>query len=436
MVSTCFTSPGQRPFCTEVLEGPIDISTSNNAFEISTTSMHVVGGTPTPSFGDNPGPEAPVTSQFGIETINPGTTAVFTISSATDSAVLASQTGAGNSVPAATVSRKSNGVSKGAVAGIAIGTAIVGAAIAFLVAFLLFKRRNRSRQHSGYDAHPELVSLAKAGPDSHVQEMSQAPLPHGAAAAAVGISKRDTDLTDLSHSSDFSAGVLPQAADDRTVKEKASLLFDQVQLHVENFYRDVHASITPSMESGLSRFGTGTENTAEMLQDSSRPTVVIKHALMAYVLSITSPFGGSDTALFPRDVAGIQGGEQFKRTPDLSAAYILYKRLATHLHTASPPNPSRQSDIREAAEHFSLTFFPWVNPRYGDQEKDEHLVQVISNALDLNIWLYGQPFIYQFLWEGVGHRGVVVAPGLTKESDAKGVVGRPQMLLEPVVVPT
>jgi hypothetical protein len=121
----------------------------------------------------------------------------------------------------------------------------------------------------------------------------------------------------------------------------------------------------------------------------------------------------------------------------MSAAYILYKRLAVHLHaTFTSTSQSRQTDIREAAEHFALTFFPWADPGYGDQEKVEDLVQIISNALDLVIWLYGQPFVYEFAWES-GRRGIVVAPGLIKTTDSKGRMGsQPLTLLEPAVVMT
>ncbi|ORY12348.1 hypothetical protein BCR34DRAFT_304179 [Clohesyomyces aquaticus] len=410
-----------------------------------TTSFDLDSPTPVPTTNNVPPPpagETPNGSAVGFP--KEPTTQVTVISSAAitkspttsiDSAGLATQTPTSPTLQSANASGKSDGVSKGAVAGIAIGTAIIGAAIAFLVAFLLFKRRRRSRPHtgSGYESNPELMSLAKAGQMSHVREMSQTHLPTPIIAAAAIPPRQDVDLTSPD-TPDFLAGVLPPPADDQTVREKVASLFDQIQLHVENFYRDVHASITPSMETGLSRFGNGGEGVAEMLQNSSRPTVVLKHALMGYVLGITSPAGGTDVALFPKDVTGIRDGEQFKGDSDLSAAYALYKRLAVHLHSSTPPPPSRKSDILEAAEHFSLTFFPWANPRYGDQEQDENLVQIINSALELSIWLYGEPASYEFRWEGVGRRGIVLAPGLTKMDDGSG--RQPQMLLEPVVVPT
>lgn len=61
-------------------------------------------------------------------------------------------------------------------------------------------------------------------------------------------------------------------------------------------------------------------------------------------------------------------------------------------------------------------------------------MQLISDALDVSIWLYGQPYLYEFVWEGVGRRGTVVAPGLAKLTDERGrVLERSRILLEPGV---
>lgn len=130
-------------------------------------------------------------------------------------------------------------------------------------------------------------------------------------AASTRPGKGDIDLTNLSHSSDFLASILPQTADDHEVRERVSTLFDQVHLHVENFYRDVNATLTVSMERDLGGFLT--PESGKLLRGSARSTVAIKHILMGYVLGITAPDGnaasGSTGALFPRDVAGVGNGD-------------------------------------------------------------------------------------------------------------------------------
>jgi hypothetical protein len=87
--------------------------------------------------------------------------------------------------------------------------------------------------------------------------------------------------------------------------------------------------------------------------------------------------------------------------------------------------------MREAAEHFALTFFPWANPNYTDQERDEDLVHIIYSALEVAVWLYGQPFACEVLWDGVGRSGIVVSPRVVRVVDDGG---HGQVVLENVVV--
>jgi hypothetical protein len=300
---------------------PLELGTSKiNSNTPKETSKNLGAATPEPS-------ENPVASHTSTAVSR---TAHHTIS---EDAVSPTQTISPSILAVASTSQKSNGVPPGAVAGIAIGTCILGAAIALVAAFFLFKRRKRSSTSglSAYDSSPELVALSK-GPTPYIQEISQVSAPNAAAAVIV---KRDMDLTDLSRSSDFLAGVLPQTADDQTVRSKVSMLFDQIQQHVENFYRDVHASITPSMENDLTRFGTPGIDMKELLQSASMPTVAIKHALMGYVLRITSPEGDEST-LFPSDVVGVGGKKQFG-TPGQYSVYVQehYRTLTIHRSVCS-----------------------------------------------------------------------------------------------------
>lgn len=38
----------------------------------------------------------------------------------------------------------------------------------------------------------------------------------------------------------------------------------------------------------------------------------------------------------------------------------------------------------------------------------------------MRIWLFGQPDIYEFQWEGAGRRGVIVSPGLVRRTYVNG----------------
>lgn len=346
-------------------------------------------------------------------------------------------------------SNNGSSLSTGAVAGIAIAMLIVGGVIAFIVAFFLFKRRNRKQGVNGgastytsyADSTPELVmmqqkSVGLGGRNSPYVQVSQTPI-----AAPIASPIPLPAPVQQSSSSDITS-FLPPAAHDNAVQSRVSTLFGEIQRHVEIYYRDVHASITPSIEPELARFGAKDVNMVELLQDCSSPTTALKHALAAYVLGITGPKREEDgETLFPEELNGVRVRNEDDTTPDtnLTAAMTLHRRLSVYLYTSthSISNPRRswnfQSDIREAAEHFSLTFFPWANPTASDQDKEEDLARTISEALELRIWLFGQPCTYEFEWEGTGRRGVLICPTLVRRTDESGE-GERRVVVEGTVV--
>ena len=210
-------------------------------------------------------------------------------------------------LPAVSSDGGSQGVSKGAVAGIAISTAIIGAAIALFAAFFFLKRRRRTSGHPYSDFAPEFVSHVNVKNTPYVQISQSSAPPPPVLAAASHSEKRDLDLANLSNSSDFLAGVLAPAADEQSVQNKVAALFKRFQDHVDSYYRDVHATMTPSMESDLARFG---DDLIEIVENSSVPTVAIKHALAGYILNIVSPEAEDQATLFPAEIAGLKASER------------------------------------------------------------------------------------------------------------------------------
>jgi hypothetical protein len=269
------------------------------------------------------------------------------------------------------------GIAPGAVAGIAISTAIIGAAIAFLLAFLLFKRRNhREGRRAGAglgvsESHPELTALSKPAPESpyqmpqrhnsHSRNISMAsetganastPLntfrhSHGAVSSTTIVAATMAPPTAVSASATTEdylmslGGILPPPVENTTIRAKFTALFAQIHSHVETFYRDVNASITPSMEPELAQFGTqtGERDMAELLENVGNPTIAIKHALVEYVLGIASPpsgdrLEGEGRSLFPKCIVGLAGGQlaeslkrerqgEFFTFPPCSAVHLL-----------------------------------------------------------------------------------------------------------------
>lgn len=168
----------------------------------------------------------------------------------------------------------------GAAAGIGVGCAVVGALFALMLSYLFFKKgeARQSRRRS-----------------SRMEKSNPGFLPDKESAVVITQGQNiDSDLDRL----------LPQEADDSTVRKKASTLFDQVELHVENYYRDVKVSITPAMERELSRFSSPhlSEPLVAFLNSTSRPRQLIKHSLAFHVISLTLATGESSRSLVPPEI--------------------------------------------------------------------------------------------------------------------------------------
>jgi len=349
---------------------------------------------------------------------------------------------------------ETNGLSAGAVTGIAIGTFIIGAAIAFAAAFFLFRQRNKhknanvsTKNYPSYaDSAPDLGMMqhkgvgSLGGRHSPYVQVSQTPMP--ATPTAALSPPMITPAAMANESCKDVTSFLPPAADDDEVWNGVSHLFSMMHEHIEKFYRDVHACITPSMEPSIAKFGIKDVDMAELLQECSSPTAALKHALVAYVLGITGPKqkGAKEGTLFPEELAHVANGadvgsgkppslpldprKALSSHPILDPAFIaatsLYRRVSVYLYSTITGYPNRrkswmaQSETREAAEHFSLTFFPWANPTSSDQDRDEDLARIITDTLTVRIWLFGQLDTYEFEWEGVGERGIVINPELVK----------------------
>jgi len=85
--------------------------------------------------------------------------------------------------------------------------------------------------------------------------------------------------------------ILPQQADDATVKQKVLILFDQVELHVDNFYHEDAVQLTPEQEGALSKFGTPalSKPLVSLLETATRRNRLIKHCLAFYAVSLVTP---------------------------------------------------------------------------------------------------------------------------------------------------
>jgi hypothetical protein len=202
-------------------------------------------------------------------------------------------------VPSNAVKRPqtSNGLQDhaGEVAGIAIGAALALAFITFVITFVVMRQKQHSTgtpRHHGEKANNSYLSAGSIG-DSPSDHGSKQPI-----------------VTDQSVVSDPTRGLdthLPPSADDSTVRNKISTLYEQIGLHVENFYHKSAISVPPGAEAELADFESpylpGT--LALLLQQARSGVPIIKHCLTGLILSRTSPSGDPKNTFLPIEFVGL-----------------------------------------------------------------------------------------------------------------------------------
>lgn len=98
---------------------------------------------------------------------------------------------------------------------------------------------------------------------------------------------------------------LPQSADDTTVRSAVKTLFHQVELHVENFYRDSAVPMTDSLQAELLTVDSPhlPESIVALLPRARSQISLIKHCLLSYIVASISTDDNSVPSLLPTDYA-------------------------------------------------------------------------------------------------------------------------------------
>ena len=164
------------------------------------------------------------------------------------------------------------GVSTGALAGGIIGAALAAALITGLVTFwCMRKATHRNFQTSRHNArHRRLYK-----DDKH-------------AGLGAGRARRMESTPDATMSHASWEQFLPQSLDDHTIQNSVKVLFDQIQLHVENFYFNPHdpIKIPPEGHERLSELQTPhlPGPLVDCMKSSRSVLPVIKHCLAYQVV--------------------------------------------------------------------------------------------------------------------------------------------------------
>ncbi|KIW32227.1 uncharacterized protein PV07_03787 [Cladophialophora immunda] len=407
---------------------------------MSTTDSSLVGDTggpgPTGSPNTNPALQNPTpsnsttpsssTSLSVSSTSPPSNTSTNFLTSSTPSAS-ASPSAAVTDNPQTTPPTGSNHLSAGGIAGVAIGCAALGALLAFL--FMVLLRRSQTKSSSRHrQAHSRLSNKSLRSdkdPDKSLARPS---------VAAIAV-QPNVNID----------AFLPQQADDATVKQRVLLLFDQIELHVDNYYSDQPLQLTPEQQSELSRFGTPElpMPLGILLNTSQRKVTIIKHCLAFHVVQLVSPSHGSD-CLLPYEVSNVlvlstpkSGDRNFHLA--LSRWRMLTAYLRPDLFDGKESDSTAQdAHLYNLAKTFSDRFAAFSQPQNAEQ-KVKHLAEVLRTAVKVALWLYSQPATFKFDWGPASDASrrstptVATVPSLLKTHDGMGGEIQPPQTIQPLV---
>jgi hypothetical protein len=84
---------------------------------------------------------------------------------------------------------------------------------------------------------------------------------------------------------------LPQSADDKTVSRDVKTLFDQIELHVDNYYTKANVRIDSSMSQALAQFNDDNlpESIDALLANPQTTLATIKHCIAKTLVARMSP---------------------------------------------------------------------------------------------------------------------------------------------------
>ena len=350
-------------------------------------------------------------------------------------------------------------ISGGAVAGAVIGGLVVGAVLASLLTFFLIRRRARRQSRGTKEGGYSNAGAARQPKEPKVTESALAPAPALGAVDA--------------H--------LPSPAADSTIQHAFATLFEQLAMHVENFYQKQAVPVPPEVGPRLAAFDDeGLPAPLDALFAQARSgQPLITRVLTRVVVEAVGQTGDPSTSILPVEFVGVPHAidglrrrraakpgasnfiEEFTYNSSIfvdtvtatNEALSRWRVLSAYLltgpsttATAANPGPTlpdyaarRDNTISRHVVNICQAFEPWANPRHGPEARASNLTEIFKAAAEKGLLLFSQPCGFGFRWsrsaaDAGGTGSVVVSPALVKMEDERGTKLRTPQVLIPEVV--
>ncbi|KIW12404.1 hypothetical protein PV08_09681 [Exophiala spinifera] len=264
---------------------------------------------------------------------------------------------------------------------------------------------------------------------------------------------------------------LPQPSDDTELKHQVKTMYNQIDLHVENFYTDRDGGLlTEAVQSILARYETDLlpAPVATIMASTSSKKAVIKHCLTCTIVSridavrpIPQSFLPSEIAALPALLAKNADVEHVSRKkgmhslnlanhivslsseswltendPVFDEAYSTWRVLTAYIRpSAASLTPTQEASVTSEAANFTEAFGPWSKSR-GNAAQKANLEEIMRNAIGVGTLLFSQPSVCEFRWIQTSKRHAnsatfYITPALLRTSDASGhALSSPHTLLK------
>ena len=400
------------------------------------------------TFGSSDNPSTTTESSFSTEAVSRGKTDFKSAEGPVRTQTILATYSPTHSALSSTDS--GSGLSNGTVAGIVIGVALGLSLVTFILTFFFFLRRKNHSERLHTNGKISKSKSSAPGPEPPFQSTKQIELP------PLKLGSNGT-----AYESD-----LPQAADDATIKARTKTFLDQLDLHVDNFYRNRATSELGMDKAAIEAFETNDLKNPlhHLVKNSKNALPLIKRALNRSACRSISLDGPSDSSLLPtefqvlprtlassspsmgtesKSLCASSPSEMGDKDADvtskeatraLSRWRVLTAYLRPSTSSTSSDKEQRAIRIRELSTSFSKTFAPWKNPKYSNEDAARNLSAILEEGAELGILLVSQPSEISFIWPDqtkLGARKIAVSPGLVKLTDEQGEkLSKPRVLIE------
>ncbi|KAJ6032621.1 hypothetical protein N7540_003353 [Penicillium herquei] len=359
----------------------------------------------------------PVTTDIPAVTTTTSATSAALINTSTTGSATPSSSASASAINNAVHSTSNKGFSTGALAGGIVGAFVGGCLIAFVVAFLLFRKK-------------------KPGNSAAAGSYASVSAAEGAAKPIVSYAtKNGTVASESFGAAAVAAAFIPESADDGTVSNKIESLFDQISLHIDNYYVRLASSplLTTEEKESISRYDSPfiPESLASLVSVGKTQRAALTHALAYALLEAIRPASDAGS-LLPACFrwSPLQNSLGHPDTAQDAAAFN-WRMLTSQLNTSAASARDDQY-INALVADFTTTFATYRNGDFPQSEQVAHLTSVVKAAFDLGVWLFAQPCTFHFDWQSGNHgeRQLVIFPSVLKVCDERGRrLNTPQMIV-------